>query len=292
MRILDRYIFREVLIPMLIGLLALTFVFLSRQIGHLLEVIIRQAATASELAEVMTAILPKVLTFTLPMAVLVGILTGFGRMSSDNEAIAFRAAGISMWRIMRPVLFLACGAWLVNLGLTVWIAPKTAGRLRALEKEIALKQVALEVQPRVFNESLPNFDLYVRERRGLEWRGIMLSDKSDPDNPRVIFAESGVLVQDEANRAFQLTLSNGNRHMVSPAAPRNYDFSTFEKTTIPIPMTAAARPPARPAVEETSTRAMWERIQAGSAVYEERIEFHSRIALPFACLALALVGLP
>src|SRR5206468_12171419 len=131
---------------------------------------------------------------------------------------ALRAAGISMGRVMRPVLVLACAAWLVNAVLTIWIAPGTASRLSAVEKKIALKQFALEVQPRVFNESLPNFDLYVRERRGLEWRGIMLSDKSDPDNPRVIFAESGVLVQDEANRAFQLSLSIGNRHMVSPAA--------------------------------------------------------------------------
>jgi len=79
---------------------------------------------------------------------------------------------------------------------------------------------------------------------------------------------------------------------VSPASPHKYDFSTFERTTIPIPMPGAARTPGRPAVEETSTRALWERIQARNATYEERVEFHSRIALPFACLALALVGLP
>jgi LPS export ABC transporter permease LptG/LPS export ABC transporter permease LptF len=293
MRILDRYIFREILIPTLIGLVALTFVLFSRELGRLLEIIIRQAATMSELAEISVAILPKVLTFTLPMAVLVGILTGFGRMSSDNEAIALRAVGISMRRVSRPVLVLAVAAWLVNAVLTVWIAPGTASRLSAVEKKILLKQVVgLEVQPRVFNESLPNFDLYVRERRDLEWRGIMLSDKTDPNNPQVTFAQSGVLVQDEANHAFQLTLFNGNRHKVSPAAPRNYDFFGFDKTTIPIPMPAAAKPPERPAAEDTPTRALWQRIRNGGATYDERVEFHSRIALPFACLALALVGLP
>src|SRR5688572_4456094 len=96
MKLLDRYIFREILIPSLIGLLALTFVFLSHDIGRLLEVIVRQSATASELWQITVAALPNVLTFTIPMAVLVGILTGFGRMSSDSEAIAFRAAGVSM----------------------------------------------------------------------------------------------------------------------------------------------------------------------------------------------------
>jgi lipopolysaccharide export system permease protein len=95
MKILDRYIFKEILFPFLIALVALTFVaFLtfSREIGLLLELIVRQSATTSEIWALTVAILPNVLTFTIPMAVLVGILTGFGRMSSDSEAIAFRAS--------------------------------------------------------------------------------------------------------------------------------------------------------------------------------------------------------
>ena len=286
MRILDRYIFREILIPTLIGLLALTFVFVTRELGRLLEIIVRQTATPAELLEVSTAILPKVVTFTLPMGVLVGILTGFGRMSSDSEAIALRAVGFSMKRIAGPVLALAFVASLANLYLTVWTAPAAAERVRVLKQQILLKQVALEVQPRVFNESLRNYDLYVRDHQGLQWRGIMLSDETDAKNPRVIFAESGVIVHDEANRTYQLTLSNGSR-----ISPPSSDLTRFEKFTIPIPT-----PPADNAddktLTETSTNALWQRIQAGTADREERVEFQSRIAMPFACLALAMVGLP
>src|SRR5213593_3320053 len=133
MRILDRYIFREILFPSLIALAALTFVaFLafSREIGWLLELIVRHTATAPEIWTIAVAILPNVLTFTIPMAVLVGILTGFGRMSSDSESIAFRAAGISMSRILRPVLLLAGIAWAVTLALTLWIAPKSTAYAR------------------------------------------------------------------------------------------------------------------------------------------------------------------
>src|SRR5215472_19118694 len=118
MRILDRYIFREILTPTLIGLAALTFVFFSQQLGKLLEIMVRQSATLREIGELSLAIIPNVLTFTIPMAVLVGILTGFGRMSSDSEAIAFRAAGISMHRLLRPVMLLAGTAWFINLTLT------------------------------------------------------------------------------------------------------------------------------------------------------------------------------
>src|SRR5678809_739637 len=127
MRILDRYIFKEILFPTLIALVALTFVaFLafSREIGWLLELIIRQSATMRDVWAITAAYIPNVLTFTIPMAVLVGILTGFGRMSSDSEAIAFRAVGISMKRLLVPVMVLAGFAWVTTMVLTVWVAPR------------------------------------------------------------------------------------------------------------------------------------------------------------------------
>src|SRR5689334_11720775 len=185
MKILDRYIFREILYPSLIALVALTFVaFLafSREIGWLFELIVRQAATVSQISAISAAILPNVLTFTIPMAVLVGILTGFGRMSSDSEAIAFRAGGVSMRRLLRPILLLAFVAWLLNVALALWIAPRTAANSRRLGYALALKQVSLELKPRVFNENLSNFVLYVQNvaPNDRAWRGIMLADMTNP----------------------------------------------------------------------------------------------------------------
>src|SRR6185503_2123480 len=126
MKILDRYIFKEIFFPFLIALIALTFVaFLafSREIGWLLELIVRQSATVRDIWTLSAAYIPNVLTFTIPMAVLVGILTGFGRISSDSEAIAFRATGISMIRLLAPVLALGLLAFVSNLAMTVWVAP-------------------------------------------------------------------------------------------------------------------------------------------------------------------------
>src|SRR5919109_3169900 len=153
MKTLDRYIFTEVFFPSLIALAALTFVaFLafSREIGWLLELIVRQSATISEISTISVAILPNVLTFTIPMAVLVGILTGFGRMSSDSEAIAFRASGLSMIRLLVPVMLLGTIAWAGSLTVNLWVAPQRAAHLRELRYEIAARQVSLETKPRVF----------------------------------------------------------------------------------------------------------------------------------------------
>src|SRR5436190_7856565 len=205
MKTLDRYIFREIFFPSVIALAALTFVaFLafSRQIGWLLELIVRQSATMRDIWALSSAYLPNVLTFTIPMAVLVGILTGFGRMSSDSEAIAFRASGVSMVRLLVPVLALGVLAFIANFAMSVWIAPTTAARLRELEYQYIAKQVSLEVKPRVFNESLANYVLYVQDApsEGFNWRGILLADMTQPEQIRVTFARSGAVTKDEEHR--------------------------------------------------------------------------------------------
>src|SRR5215471_520401 len=296
MKILDRYIFKEILFPFLIALVALTFVaFLtfSREIGLLLELIVRQSATTSEIWALLVAILPNVLTFTIPMAVLVGILTGFGRMSSDSEAIAFRASGVSMIRLLAPVMTLGLLSFGVNLATTVRIGPRSAARLRDLKYEIIAKQASLEIKPRVFNESITNYVLYVQniERESLNWQSILLANTSQPDQTEVTFARSGTLEKDDAHHTFVLTLKDGSKHIVSQRKASRSQYGTFETTTISLPMPDAP-PKDRQTITETTTQQLWDDMQAGQATYDERVEFHRRFALPFACLVFTLAGLP
>jgi lipopolysaccharide export system permease protein len=197
-----------------------------------------------------------------------------------------------MKRILRPVMALGLLAWVTTFSLSVWVAPRTAARLRYLMSEIQLKEVSLELKPRVFNESVANLILYVQDiaPNGLNWRGILLADMTRPNEPRVTFARSGALVQDDISRTFQLTLTDGN--IVSPLAPSRYsDVSNFRTTTIPIPMPQAPQIPDKPIVSQTYSGVLWNRLLTGLATYEEQIEFHRRLALPFACVTFALVAL-
>jgi LPS export ABC transporter permease LptF/LPS export ABC transporter permease LptG len=296
MKILDRYIFKEIFFPFVIALVALTFVaFLafSREIGWLLELIVRQSATTSEIWALSTAILPNVLTFTIPMAVLVGILTGFGRMSSDSEAIAFRASGISMIRLLVPVLTLGLLTFAANLAMTVHVGPKAAAHLRDLKYEIVARQATLDIRPKVFNESITNIVLYVQNiaREGLNWQGILLADMRQPDQTTITFAKSGTLAKDDEHHAYVLTLSTGSQHIASPKTPSRGRDATFETTTFSLPMPEAP-PKERQTISETSTGQMWSDMTSATATYDERVEFHRRFALPFACLVFTLAGLP
>jgi LPS export ABC transporter permease LptG/LPS export ABC transporter permease LptF len=297
MRILDRYIFKEILFPFLIALIALTFVaFLafSREIGWLLELIVKQTASVSDIWALSAAYIPNVLKFTIPMAVLVGILTGFGRMSSDHEPIALRAAGISMVRLLAPVSVLGILGFAVNLAMTVRVAPQTAAHLRDVRYEFIARQVSLEVKPRVFNESLANIVLYVQNvgREPFNWQGILLADMSRPDQLSVMFARSGAITKDEERRTFAVTLKEGGLHVVSPRSPNRYAYDTFNTRTISVAMPEVPPKPDRVATSEMPTTALWRAMRTGSATYEERVEFHQRFALPFACLVFTFAGLP
>lgn len=294
MRQLDRYILREILYPTLIGLVALTFVFISRELSTLLEIIVRQSATPSQVWAVASAILPTVLTFTLPMGVLIGLLTGFGRLSSDSETVALRASGVPMRRILVPVLVLGLTAWIVNMTLTAWVAPQKAAELTQLKREIGLKQVDLQLQPGVFYEDIPGYTLYVKSLspdRSV-WNEVMVDDMKDPSKEKIIVAESSSHKLNETNHTFEITLKNGSFRGIDHLKPQQLDSETFIEQTISIPLPAGDTGPQTPPITEASTRNLWQHMQAGKATYEERVEFHRRFALPFACIAFALVGLP
>lgn len=294
MRRLDRYIFRETLTPGILALLALTFVVSAQRLGFLVDIVVRQNPSLSDIWAVVTAFLPAFLTVTLPMALLVGILTGFGRMSSDNEAIALRASGVSVWRIFRPVLLLAFVCWAATASLTIWIAPQNTAKLRALRGQIARRYpVTLDLRPGVFFERPNwNFLLYVNEfppgDAGIRMRGIMFVDTKSPDSPEVTFAESGSIVPFESEGRLQLTLSNSSKHTVSSAGSDIYS-SQHYTFSVPLPVEDAAPPPP---VEELPTRELWEKVRDGTASRPEYVQFHQRLALPFACFAFALLGLP
>ncbi len=94
MRILDRYIVREIFRHAFLGLIVFTFVLFIPQLVRLMELLVRHSGSGAQIARLFLYIFPGVLIFTIPMAVLVGVLLGLGRMSADSEIIALTALGL------------------------------------------------------------------------------------------------------------------------------------------------------------------------------------------------------
>src|SRR5215813_3024049 len=119
MRILDRYIVREVVRHALLGLLIFTFVLFVPKLVHLMELVVRHSGSSAQIVQLFLCLIPSLLVFTLPM----GVLLGLGRMSMDSEIIAITALGISRKRILFPVGVLAVVGAALTLVMTLWLAP-------------------------------------------------------------------------------------------------------------------------------------------------------------------------
>src|SRR5208282_139639 len=133
MRILDRYIAREVIRHAFLGLLIFTFVLFVPKLVRLMEIFVRHSGSGSQIVTLFLCVVPSVLVFTIPMAVLIGVLLGLGRMSMDSEIIALTSLGISRKRILLPVGLLAVlGAALTAL-MTLWLAPLSLRTGRDIE---------------------------------------------------------------------------------------------------------------------------------------------------------------
>jgi len=305
-RILTRYILREVLWHALIGTGLFTFVIFMRDVGRILELVVRNSAPLPSVAEIFLFTVPQALTVTVPMGVLVGILIGLSRLAADSEVTALRASGLGAGLFLKVVSLFAITAWLLAAGNQLYLAPRASDSLARLQDRLKTSQASYEVQPRVFYEDFKNYVLYVQDvsaaPNGALWKGIFLADISTPGAPKITLAQRG-LASSQSSTALRLHLIRGTEHDVDPKLPQQYQISTFEESDISIPvpepetsagvgdLTAGARQWAR--VAEIPTAVLWRLAHADDPTARWfDIELHRRFALPAACLVLALVGIP
>jgi LPS export ABC transporter permease LptF/LPS export ABC transporter permease LptG len=293
MRIIDRYIGREVLSHALLGLLVFTFVFFVPQLVRLMELVVRHSAGLGAVALLFACTLPGVLTFTMPMAVLVGVLIGLGRMSADSEVIALQTVGLSLRRLLVPIGAFALGTVVITLAMTSWFGPLALHTFRDLEEQLRATQASFQVQPRVFDERFPRLVLYVQdvEAAGTRWHGIFLAETATENAPRLTLAEDAIVLADRAQGKLQFHLRNGSTHDYSRREPDRYSLTTFGQSDLPVTVVdIGAHRPGHPTVGE---RPLGQLLAAeGPQFLESRVEFHRRLAFPAACLVFALLGIP
>jgi LPS export ABC transporter permease LptG/LPS export ABC transporter permease LptF len=298
-RILTRYVLGEVVSHALIGAAVFTFILFTRDLGRILELVVRNSAPLPSIAEIFFYTIPVALTYTIPMGVLVGILIGLSRLAADSEVTAMRASGLSVWSFLRICSIFVVIAWLLALINSVYVAPRSLASLDDLQNRLKSSQASFEVQPRVFYEGFPKIVLYVQDVKamagGAVWKGVFLADLSDPSAPRVTLAREGLLVSQGADR-LDLHLTDGSTHESDPKNPDQYQISTFQTTDIPIQVPAAQSPQqSEPAsLSEMNIPQLLKTARTADPNTRRwtMIEFHRRLALPTACLVLAMVGIP
>jgi LPS export ABC transporter permease LptG/LPS export ABC transporter permease LptF len=230
LKFFDRYILKEITPPFFLGLLVYSFVLLMNQVFILSELFIARGVSFAAVVQIFLYLVPSVLAFAVPMSVLMGILAGLSRLSSDSEVVAFRTLGIRNTRILWPVFLFAFGGWLVTSALTLYLAPWANYRwVQTLTKSV-LSKVQLNVKAREFNEEIPQTVLFIQDITSENrWKNVFVHLSEKAEENRVIFARSGRLnFFPEAKRA-TLELFDGAMHTLPLAEPDRYSITFFKR---------------------------------------------------------------
>jgi LPS export ABC transporter permease LptG/LPS export ABC transporter permease LptF len=302
-RLLGRYIFREILTSAVLGTLLASFILFLRSVDPIFELLVKSSSANTNLVLQLFALaIPNVLPFTIPFGVLVGILIGLGRLASDGEIIAMRAAGVSSRKVILPVLLFAALGGGVAAFATLRLTPYSIHKYTDIVNQLEATQLTGDVPSRVFVENFPNTILYVGEVKPGNpsvWKNVFVADVAPPEKrsagmrdkavgPMITVAEQAIAVPDVTNNRLQLTLRNYSTHEMSK------DLSSRDTIAPTGQQALTASPPSQTALRSTGmgTRQLLAYPRSKPDWVEYQIELHRRFALPVACIMLALVGIP
>ena len=208
---LDRYFLRELTSPFFFGLSLFTFFLFLDRIYQLTDLVVTKGVPFHLVFQLLIYMLPTFLTNTLPMALLVAVLLAGGRLSADLEIVACKAAGLSLWRLFRPVLLAAIAVSLVSGALTMIYAPRMNQAFQLQLFRILQARASSGLKERVFNTTFGDVVIYVEEVSAsrVALKGLLVSDERDSKLSRIITAGAGRLFSDEATQRITLRLLNG-----------------------------------------------------------------------------------
>lgn len=272
----------------------LTFALVTGRLLRLTEMVVNHGVSLGDVASLIGFVMPAFLEVTFPMAVLLGVLMGFGRMSGDRELIAARACGVSLYRLAVPVM----GVALVVYGLSSWFAftvrPWANSHLREQLFELTQTRSTAGLKEKVFNRNFPGLVVYVEHVSAADetLHGVMISDARDPDQQNTIIARSGVVVPDRSHKAITLRLFNGSIFGVEARNNTSHvtSFHIYDLNVRPDEELAAgdldpeemSLPDLRSAIAQARA--------SGKPNYDAETELASKFTVPFTTMLFALLG--
>ncbi|NNK49007.1 MAG: YjgP/YjgQ family permease [Gemmatimonadetes bacterium] len=238
MRILSRYVLKQLIAPFTFAVSALTMLMLLDQLAKQFGKLVGKGLGARVIAEVFFYSIPFIVAVIVPMAVLVAVLYAFNRLAADNEISAMKASGVSLARITAPVVV---AATIVAVGL-VWfndnVLPEANHRLASLRVSITRKEPTFALQERCVNEVVER-QLFIQaahiDNASSRLDNVTIWDERDADRSRTIYADSGRMAFNENQTDLYLTLYDGKVQETRDESPDVFREVWFATNYIRIP---------------------------------------------------------
>ena len=297
-KIIDKYIFGELMKMFLVSIFAMTMVLYLDKFLFMAEMIVNRGVSSMELFMMMVYISPAFLAITIPMAVLMASVVTFNQFSANNEWVAMKACNMSFMQLMKPVLFFSLFAYFLANIVMFWALPWGNQSYKVLVYDIIKNRASVDIKPNVFNRDFKNLILLVKEHQENSLlKGVFIADTSKAESPQIITSEEGVIFSNRETLKIQLKLNNGTIHDLSNKGS-DYQTLNFDRYDInlSLPDTERLEQKALVGNRELSYPKIIEKIKEmkkkGLPTSGPEVELSKKFSIPFTCLLFAFLGAP
>lgn len=233
MKILVRYLFKELASPLVIGLGFLFLLLFVMQFLRGADVLLGSAVTAGDMGRVIFYLTPHFIVMALPIAFLLCLLLGLGRLSEDRELIALQALGVGHLQLLLLPLALAAVLGALMLAFSFSAEPWGLTAVKGVVNDVIKKNVAGDVKPGVFYEDLTHLTVYAEEvdERERRWTHVLIHDDQEPSAPKILLAREAHVNPSAPGEALKLALTNGDIHLANRSTA-DYTVIFFERGEI------------------------------------------------------------
>ena len=294
---LSRYLVTEILPPFLLAFTAFTFILLIGRLLKLIELVIARGVPLIQIGKLIFLLMPTFFEMTFPMAFLLAILLGLGRMSSDHELLAMKALGVGPHQILWPIALVAFVIAVITLGLTLFVRPAANLALKKELYHIATTRIGSALKEKVFNDDFPKILIYVEQivPPSDTAQGVLIVDKRDPAREQIVLGKVALITTDEESNSLRFKLFDGsvyetdkNRQGFSQTRFNIYDFRLDLGELAGSLQSTVAGP------KEMSLRRLDREIQQklaqGNKAIPERVELQQRLSFGFIPIVFCLLG--
>ena len=299
MSITNRYILKEMLPPFCINVLVFSFLFIMTRMVEITNWVVNYNLNLWSVLELIGYMMPWFLMFICPMSVMMATLLTFLRMSSDNEIVALKSCGLSIYGLLPPVLLAGAAGCLLTGWITLYAVPLAKTGLEDMAIKVASSNIDIGLKERTFNDAFKNVMIYVnridlKDRKLID---VFIEDKRRQDVISTVVAPEGRLYSEPEKLMYHLVLFNGTIHQTNRKdhSANSISFNTYQ-LSLGLEKELSDGKKRYKRRQEMSTTELRQYIadrpEKDEDYYDAQIILHRRFAIPVACLALSLVAFP
>lgn len=284
--------------PFVINLLFFNFIFLLTEILDITNMIVNYRISLFDVMLLLIYSMPHFLEFVIPMSVMTTVLLTFFRLSSDNEIVALKAGGISIYKLLPPVLLFCLIGCMLTGFMTIYGLPWGRLSFKKLTYEVASSNVNVGMKERTFNDNFEGVMLYMNkiDLKNKALIDIFIEDQRTKNIISTIVAPRGEIYSEPDKLLFHLRLHNGTINQVD-IENKTVHSITFDTYDINLDLkksvtTKKGRKDEKEMSIAELNKYLKDTVNKDAKYYAALIEFHRKFSIPFACFALGLLGVP